>query len=69
MFSTGFSVIVAEFHTSSVFVYLFVCFPRSSSATEELALTQQNLRTKEALADDLDTKIQTSQKSAERKSE
>ncbi|KAI3362533.1 hypothetical protein L3Q82_012835, partial [Scortum barcoo] len=41
----------------------------SSSATEELALTQQNLRTKEALADDLDTKIQTSQKSAERKSD
>ncbi|XP_035847522.1 tyrosine-protein kinase Fer-like [Sander lucioperca] len=30
-----------------------------SSATEELSLTQQNLRTKEALADDLDTKIQT----------
>uniref|UniRef100_A0AAQ5Y240 Tyrosine-protein kinase n=1 Tax=Amphiprion ocellaris TaxID=80972 RepID=A0AAQ5Y240_AMPOC len=29
-----------------------------SSATEELALTQQNLRTKEALADDLDRKIQ-----------
>uniref|UniRef100_A0A665TWQ1 Tyrosine-protein kinase n=1 Tax=Echeneis naucrates TaxID=173247 RepID=A0A665TWQ1_ECHNA len=31
-----------------------------SSATEELTLTQQNLRTKEALADDLDKKIQTS---------
>uniref|UniRef100_A0A4W6CNS8 Tyrosine-protein kinase n=1 Tax=Lates calcarifer TaxID=8187 RepID=A0A4W6CNS8_LATCA len=30
-----------------------------SSATEELSLTQQNLRTKEALADDLDSKIQT----------
>ncbi|XP_049907543.1 tyrosine-protein kinase Fer isoform X3 [Epinephelus moara] len=40
-----------------------------SSATEELSLTQQNLRTKEALADDLDTKIQTSQQSAERKSD
>uniref|UniRef100_A0A3Q1F1K9 Tyrosine-protein kinase n=1 Tax=Acanthochromis polyacanthus TaxID=80966 RepID=A0A3Q1F1K9_9TELE len=33
-----------------------------SSATEELALTQQNLRTKEALADDLDGKIQMSQR-------
>lgn len=41
----------------------------SSSAAEELVLTQQNLRTKESLADDLDTKIQTSQKSAERKSD
>ncbi|XP_028254088.1 tyrosine-protein kinase Fer-like isoform X1 [Parambassis ranga] len=40
-----------------------------SSATEELALTQQNLRTKEVLVDDLDTKIQTSQQSAERKSD
>ncbi|XP_056260290.1 tyrosine-protein kinase Fer isoform X1 [Seriola aureovittata] len=40
-----------------------------SSATEELTLTQQNLRTKEALADDLDTKIQTSQQSAERRSD
>ncbi|XP_072227557.1 tyrosine-protein kinase Fer isoform X2 [Leuresthes tenuis] len=40
-----------------------------SSATEELALTQQNLQTKEALADDLDAKIQTSQLSAERKSD
>ncbi|XP_078127080.1 tyrosine-protein kinase Fer isoform X1 [Sander vitreus] len=40
-----------------------------SSATEELSLTQQNLRTKEALADDLDTKIQTSQQSTERKSD
>lgn len=40
-----------------------------SSATEELALTQQNLRTKEALADDLDGKIQMSQQSAERKSD
>lgn len=40
-----------------------------SSATEELTLTQQNLRTKEALADDLDAKIQTSQQSAERKSD
>ncbi|XP_026153096.1 tyrosine-protein kinase Fer isoform X3 [Mastacembelus armatus] len=40
-----------------------------SSATEELTLTQQNLRTKEVLADDLDTKIQTSQQSAERKSD
>lgn len=40
-----------------------------SSATEELALTQQNLQTKEALADDLDVKIQTSQQSAERKSD
>ncbi|XP_034402386.1 tyrosine-protein kinase Fer isoform X3 [Cyclopterus lumpus] len=40
-----------------------------ASASEELSLTQQNLRTKEALADDLDTKIQTSQQSAERKSD
>ncbi|XP_029371534.1 tyrosine-protein kinase Fer isoform X2 [Echeneis naucrates] len=40
-----------------------------SSATEELTLTQQNLRTKEALADDLDKKIQTSQQSAERRSD
>lgn len=40
-----------------------------SSATEELTLTQQNLRTKEALADDLDAKIQTSQQSTERKSD
>uniref|UniRef100_A0A7N6BFA3 Tyrosine-protein kinase n=1 Tax=Anabas testudineus TaxID=64144 RepID=A0A7N6BFA3_ANATE len=40
-----------------------------SSATEELALTQQNLRTKEALANDLDSKIQTSQQNAERKSD
>ncbi|XP_040915105.1 tyrosine-protein kinase Fer isoform X3 [Toxotes jaculatrix] len=40
-----------------------------SSATEELTLTQQNLRTKEALADDLDSKIQTSQQSAERRSD
>ncbi|XP_041815789.1 tyrosine-protein kinase Fer isoform X2 [Chelmon rostratus] len=40
-----------------------------SSATEELMLTQQNLRTKEALADDLDSKIQTSQQSTERKSD
>ncbi|XP_065821550.1 tyrosine-protein kinase Fer isoform X2 [Labrus bergylta] len=39
------------------------------SATEELTLTQQNLRTKEALAVDLDTKIQTSQQSPERKSD
>ncbi|XP_038560767.1 tyrosine-protein kinase Fer-like isoform X1 [Micropterus salmoides] len=40
-----------------------------SSATEELELTQQNLRTKEALADDLDARIQTSQQNAERKSD
>lgn len=40
-----------------------------SSATEELELTQQNLQSKEALADDLDAKIQTSQQSAERKSD
>uniref|UniRef100_UPI0037E80BAD tyrosine-protein kinase Fer n=1 Tax=Semicossyphus pulcher TaxID=241346 RepID=UPI0037E80BAD len=40
-----------------------------SSATEELTLTQQNLRTKEALADDLNIKIQTSQQSTERKSD
>ncbi|XP_030581576.1 tyrosine-protein kinase Fer isoform X1 [Archocentrus centrarchus] len=40
-----------------------------SSATEELGLTQQNLQSKEALADDLDAKIQTSQQSAERKSD
>ncbi|XP_047185639.1 tyrosine-protein kinase Fer isoform X3 [Scophthalmus maximus] len=39
------------------------------SATEELTLTQQNLRTKEALADDLDAKIQTSQQSGERRSD
>ncbi|XP_058473061.1 tyrosine-protein kinase Fer isoform X2 [Solea solea] len=41
----------------------------SSSATAELTLTQQNLRTKEALADDLDAKIQTSQQNAERTSD
>ncbi|XP_029025340.1 tyrosine-protein kinase Fer isoform X3 [Betta splendens] len=40
-----------------------------SSATDELVLTQQNLRTKEALADDLDSKIQTSQQTTERKSD
>ncbi|XP_054613642.1 tyrosine-protein kinase Fer isoform X3 [Dunckerocampus dactyliophorus] len=40
-----------------------------SSATEELALTQQNLRTKEALVDDLDSKIQTSQENTDRKSD
>ncbi|XP_008324407.1 tyrosine-protein kinase Fer [Cynoglossus semilaevis] len=40
-----------------------------SSATEELTLTQQNLRTKEALADDLDAKIQTSQQNAEKTSD
>ncbi|XP_041825750.1 tyrosine-protein kinase Fer isoform X2 [Melanotaenia boesemani] len=40
-----------------------------SSATEELALTQQNLQTKEALANDLDAKIQTSMQSAEKKSD
>lgn len=40
-----------------------------SSATEELSLTRQNLQTKEALADDLHAKIQTSQQSTERKSE
>ncbi|XP_076613716.1 tyrosine-protein kinase Fer isoform X2 [Chaetodon auriga] len=40
-----------------------------SSAAEELVLTQQNLRTKEALADDLDSKIQTSQQSTEKKSD
>ncbi|XP_070706441.1 tyrosine-protein kinase Fer isoform X2 [Pempheris klunzingeri] len=40
-----------------------------SSATEELTLTQQNLKTKEALAGDLDTKIQTSQQNGERKSD
>ncbi|XP_068608743.1 tyrosine-protein kinase Fer [Brachionichthys hirsutus] len=40
-----------------------------SSATEELVLTQQNLSTKEALADDLGSKIQTSQQSTERKSD
>ncbi|KAM8828911.1 tyrosine-protein kinase Fer [Spinachia spinachia] len=40
-----------------------------SSASEELSLTQQNLSTKEAMADDLDSKIQTSQQSAERKSD
>ncbi|XP_074545998.1 tyrosine-protein kinase Fer isoform X1 [Halichoeres trimaculatus] len=40
-----------------------------SSASEELSLTQQNLQTKEALAEDLDSKIQTSQQSTERKSD
>ncbi|KAK1883824.1 Tyrosine-protein kinase Fer [Dissostichus eleginoides] len=40
-----------------------------SSATDELSLTQQNLRTKEALADDLDAKIQTSEQSSEKKSD
>ncbi|XP_075885128.1 tyrosine-protein kinase Fer [Nelusetta ayraudi] len=40
-----------------------------SSATEELSLTRQNLQTKEALADDLHAKIQTSQQSTERKSD
>ncbi|KAM9734356.1 tyrosine-protein kinase Fer isoform 2-T3 [Menidia menidia] len=40
-----------------------------AAATEELALTQQSLQTKEALADDLDAKIQSSQRSAERKSD
>lgn len=50
-------------------VYLCGCVCRLSSATEELTLTQQNLQTKEALADDLDAKIQTSQQSTERKSE
>ncbi|KAM9841751.1 tyrosine-protein kinase Fer isoform 1-T1 [Aulostomus maculatus] len=40
-----------------------------SSATEELALTQQNLRTKEALVDDLDAKIQMNQQNADRKSD
>ncbi|XP_061553785.1 tyrosine-protein kinase Fer isoform X3 [Phycodurus eques] len=40
-----------------------------SSATEELALTQENLRTKEALVDDLDAKINTSQQNADRKSD
>nr|XP_020478131.1 tyrosine-protein kinase Fer isoform X2 [Monopterus albus] len=40
-----------------------------SSAMEELVLTQQDLLTKEALADDLDTKIQTSEQNAERKSD
>ena len=50
---------------------LFVCLftSRLSSATDELSLTQQNLRTKEALADDLDAKIQTSEQSSEKKSE
>lgn len=48
---------------------LFPSFNRLSSATEELTLTQQNLQTKEALADDLDAKIQTSQLNTERKSE
>ncbi|KAL6096389.1 fer [Pungitius sinensis] len=40
-----------------------------SSASEELSLTQQSLSTKEAMADDLNSKIQTSQQSAERKSD
>lgn len=40
-----------------------------TSTSEELALIQQNLRTKETLADDLDAKIQNGQKTAERKSD
>uniref|UniRef100_A0A3P9LCS9 Tyrosine-protein kinase n=1 Tax=Oryzias latipes TaxID=8090 RepID=A0A3P9LCS9_ORYLA len=40
-----------------------------SSATEELVLTQQNLQTKAALADELEAKIQTSQENTERKSD
>lgn len=40
-----------------------------SSTSEELELTQQNLQTKESLADDLDAKIRTSQDSTERKSD
>lgn len=48
-------------------VRLSVC--RLSCATEELSLTRQNLQTKEALADDLQAKIHTSQQSTERKSE
>ncbi|XP_037341017.1 tyrosine-protein kinase Fer isoform X1 [Pungitius pungitius] len=40
-----------------------------SSASEELSLTQQSLSTKEAMANDLHSKIQTSQQSAERKSD
>lgn len=57
-----------ELHFPSDF-YLCGCICRLSSATEELVLTQQNLQTKEALADDLDSKIQTSQQSTERKTE
>ncbi|KAM8854134.1 tyrosine-protein kinase Fer isoform X2 [Synchiropus splendidus] len=40
-----------------------------SAATEELALTQQNLHTKEALANELDAKIQMSQLNTDRKSD
>ncbi|KAM9801398.1 tyrosine-protein kinase Fer [Neosynchiropus ocellatus] len=40
-----------------------------SAATEELTLTQQNLHTKEALANELDAKIQMSQLNADRKSD
>ncbi|XP_047228656.1 tyrosine-protein kinase Fer isoform X1 [Girardinichthys multiradiatus] len=40
-----------------------------SSKTEELMLTQKNLQEKETLANDLETRIQTSQQSAERKSD
>ncbi|XP_047425923.1 tyrosine-protein kinase Fer isoform X2 [Mugil cephalus] len=42
---------------------------RWTSTTDELTLTQQNLRTKETLADELDAKIQTSQENAEKKSD
>lgn len=48
---------------------LYLQHLRLSSATEELSLTQQNLQTKEALAEDLDAKIQASQQNTERKSE
>ncbi|KAM4720434.1 tyrosine-protein kinase Fer [Anableps anableps] len=40
-----------------------------SSKTEELTLTQRNLQEKETLANDLEARIQTSQQSAERKSD
>ncbi|XP_021169393.2 tyrosine-protein kinase Fer [Fundulus heteroclitus] len=40
-----------------------------SAKTEELTLTQKNLQEKETLANDLETRIQTSQQSAERKSD
>ncbi|XP_015250984.1 tyrosine-protein kinase Fer [Cyprinodon tularosa] len=40
-----------------------------SSKTEELTLTQKNLQEKETLANDLEARIQTSQQSAERKSD
>lgn len=44
-------------------------FVRLSSTAVELALTQQNLKLKEDLADDLESRIQTGQQSVEKRSE